>query len=746
MEELFDEVLIDKQFILGQDTVVQSSTQTGFFIPPKPFEFYYDYDGFKLYENGNEAVTLGGEVTIKPTLHFLLQVAQSTVRRAGFTLSADMNPRLDLSSTVDVTQAQLRMLLSKENLPQIKFKVGTVPVVLTPEMEVNLGMEGDILFAMQASVTIEENFSAGVTYENNAWQSTQTESHVMTFDPPHFGIGGNTTSYIEMSTALMIYGVNGPEAKAFLFHDLETQYPQTPLAMLYGGVCAGAGYEVSALGVAMVDYHDPYIVLLNEKIWEAQGTTVPMISDIDPDTLYAGKVMTIRGSGFGISQGASEVMFDHLTAVEYASWSDSEIQLRAPTIAEDGVLRVKTIDIDGRISGPHPHGFRDWYIIRGQATGSGVDVRGITITAGSYSTQTHADGSFVLDGITPRSYSVIPRKTGLHFEPELIAITVTNEDVDTLSFTASDISAYIPLVTTTPVSNVTNSTATCGGIITSDNGYEVFERGICWNATGSPTINDSIIYEGTGTGIYEIILSGLMANTQYYVKAFATNIAGTGYGNEISVITKPDSGVQSVTIGSQVWGLKNLAVTTYRNGDPIPQVTDSLQWYQLTSGAWCYYNNDPAMDAVYGKLYNWYAVNDPRGLAPAGWHVPSDEEWKTLEIYLGMSQSQADSGVGWRGTDEGNKLKEAGTSHWILSTGATNSSGFTAQPSGMRAAYDLGIYGHFEYLGNSGIWWTSTKSGFMDHVWMRILHTNVTRVQSNYTRPTDGISVRCVRD
>ena len=92
--------------------------------------------------------------------------------------------------------------------------------------------------------------------------------------------------------------------------------------------------------------------------------------------------------------------------------------------------------------------------------------------------------------------------------------------------------------------------------------------------------------------------------------------------------------IPSITICNQVWMLKNLDVSTYRNGDPIPQVTDPTTWVGLTTGAWCYYNNDPANGAIYGKLYNWYAVNDPRGLAPTGWHVPSDAEWTELSTCL----------------------------------------------------------------------------------------------------------------
>lgn len=130
---------------------------------------------------------------------------------------------------------------------------------------------------------------------------------------------------------------------------------------------------------------------------------------------------------------------------------------------------------------------------------------------------------------------------------------------------------------------------------------------------------------------------------------------------------------KTVKIGIQLWMKENLNVSHYRNGDPIPEVKNPTEWINLTTGAWCYYINDSAMGPRYGKLYNWYAVNDPRGLAPTDWHVPSHAEWISLTTYLG-------------GEDvAGGKMKEAGTSHWQSpNAGATNSSGFTALPGGYR--------------------------------------------------------------
>jgi uncharacterized protein (TIGR02145 family) len=157
----------------------------------------------------------------------------------------------------------------------------------------------------------------------------------------------------------------------------------------------------------------------------------------------------------------------------------------------------------------------------------------------------------------------------------------------------------------------------------------------------------------------------------------------------------PNCVAQDITIGSQTWTKCNLDVSTYANGDTIPEVTDPTVWTGLTTGAWCYYNNDSANGVIYGKLYNWYAVSDPRGLAPAGYHIPTDAEWTTLTDYLG-SQSIA-----------GGKMKETGLCHWLTpNTNATNESGFTALPGGYRF-HNSGV---FNFITTDGYWWSSTDS------------------------------------
>jgi len=197
---------------------------------------------------------------------------------------------------------------------------------------------------------------------------------------------------------------------------------------------------------------------------------------------------------------------------------------------------------------------------------------------------------------------------------------------------------------------------------------------------------------------------------------------------------------KTITIGKQEWMAENLRVTRFRNGEKIPKVTNNSDWANLSAGARCVHSNDDGQLPTYGYLYNWSAVLDSRRLAPEGWHVPTDEDWKELEMLLGMSQSEAD-GISWRGTDVGGKLKERGTSRWKdPNTGATNETGFTALPGAFRA-----FNGMFYPVGEGCGFWTSSECD-RDTAWNRGLDYKNTAVY-RYSYPKKrGFSVRCVKD
>lgn len=184
----------------------------------------------------------------------------------------------------------------------------------------------------------------------------------------------------------------------------------------------------------------------------------------------------------------------------------------------------------------------------------------------------------------------------------------------------------------------------------------------------------------------------------------------------------------TIVIGTQQWMNKNLDVAFYKNGDPIPQVTDGTAWATLTTGAWCYYNNDSTMGNTYGKLYNWYAVNDIRGFAPQGWHIPSDAEWTALSTSLG-GESVA-----------GGKMKEAGTLNWTSpNTGGNNNSGFTALPGGFRQNASFGLQGLW------ASWWSATP-GDNNMIWGRFIFYTDASLGRGLTEKAYGYYVRCIKD
>jgi uncharacterized protein (TIGR02145 family) len=271
-------------------------------------------------------------------------------------------------------------------------------------------------------------------------------------------------------------------------------------------------------------------------------------------------------------------------------------------------------------------------------------------------------------------------------------------------------------------------------------------QSVCWSTSQNPTTANSSTNDGNGTGSFTSNLTGLTANTTYYVRAYAINSAGTSYGNQHSfntttsgsgIVSNPGAGVtyngytySSVVLGNgQEWMSENLRTANYRNGDPIPTGLDNATWSSTTAGAYAIYNNDNANEAIYGKLYNWYTVADPRHVCPAGWHEPTDAEWTALTDYLG-GEAVA-----------GGKMKTTGTQYWLSpNTDATNESGFSGLPGGYRSSS-----GDFSVVGLYGYWWSSSE-GDASYAWTRDLdYSNGDAIQGSGNERY-GFSVRCLRD
>ena len=302
-------------------------------------------------------------------------------------------------------------------------------------------------------------------------------------------------------------------------------------------------------------------------------------------------------------------------------------------------------------------------------------------------------------------------------------------------------STAAPAVTTVQVSNITASTALCGGNVTYDGGASITARGVCWSTTPEPDLNDFFTSDGTGSASYSSTMTNLTPVTTYYVRAYVKNSAWTVYGEQITFITKladADGNLyNTVKIGTQLWMTENLRSTKLNDNTPIPELTDNTQWIGTSLPAYCWYNNDFVNKPVYGALYNWYAVNSGK-LCPSGWHVPTDDEFNTLEQSLGMATDQLNL-WGWRGTDQGTQLKNS--TGWEEGGNGTNSSGFSALPGGYR----FGGTGDFYLLTTITYWWTSTEHD-ADRGWYRRLDSSSTAVYRASTSKKGGKYIRCVKN
>ncbi len=296
--------------------------------------------------------------------------------------------------------------------------------------------------------------------------------------------------------------------------------------------------------------------------------------------------------------------------------------------------------------------------------------------------------------------------------------------------------SLVPVVQTQNITAITATSATCWGNISSNAGSAITARGVCWNTKPKPTTANSKDTTNSGTGKYSVPMRGLTMGTTYYVRCYATNKSGTAYGQELSFTTLmadiDGNTYHSVTIGTQVWMLENLKVTKYNNGNAISGVTDPTAWSGLTSGAYSSYSNNATNKATYGNLYNWYAVTDYRGIAPKGWHVPTEAEWTTLISYL-QGASLA-----------GDLLKATGNTNWIGTyTGASNTSGFTALPGGYIALQN-NVYG-FYGIGTNGQWWSVTEAD-SGNAWKMSLTNTSAQAISDSGAKQRGLSVRCIKD
>ena len=293
------------------------------------------------------------------------------------------------------------------------------------------------------------------------------------------------------------------------------------------------------------------------------------------------------------------------------------------------------------------------------------------------------------------------------------------------------------ILTTANITGITQTSAVSGGNITTKKWGPVISKGVCWATTTDPTLEDNKTIDGTGTEGYFSTMKGLQPGTDYYVRAYATSETDTVFGGNVFFSTKGYETVtdvegnvyKNVAIGTQTWMAENLRTTKLSDGTPIPLVKGEAAWAGLTTPGYCWYKNEEeGFKPTYGALYNWYTVNSGK-LCPQGWHIPGDEEWTKLTIYLGGE------------IIAGGKLKESGSTYWVEpNNAATNESGFTAYPGGFRY-YD----GKFFDFGFSSYWWSS-KDYSATRAWFRFIYYSDGNIYRFNNNKKNGFSVRCLKD
>lgn len=322
------------------------------------------------------------------------------------------------------------------------------------------------------------------------------------------------------------------------------------------------------------------------------------------------------------------------------------------------------------------------------------------------------------------------------FMLSLVLYSCSKSDDDTTPEENTD--TVVPTVVTNYASCNDPNSATAAASISGSGSSAITASGFCWSTSATPTIADSKTSGTTASGDFNASLSSLTASTTYYVRAYATNGAGTGYGEAVPLRTYTGqmtdidgNSYYTVTIGTQVWMAQNLKVKHYRNGDAISSTADD-------GGKYYAYNDDESYVPTYGLLYNWYAATDSRNICPEGWHVPTADEWEVLISYLGGSETAAP------------KLSEATGLYWKLPANSTstltdistNESGFTALPAGIANYNGVSVW-----LGMDASFWTATEStSSSSQGQVRDLEWGIAKVYYLNHIKTIGHSLRLIKD
>ena len=538
-----------------------------------------------------------------------------------------------------------------------------------------------------------------------------------------------TNSYACTATASVTVTVNNLAPRVITNNDVNDI---TSISATCGGtVASDGGAMVTARGVCWSTSPNPTVdgcCVTNDG--SGMGTFTSYITELAPGTTYYVRAYAINSEG--TSYGEPRTFTTHTT----------------PTVTTATVT-----DVTGHTA-----------ICGGTVTGDGgtsVTVRGVcwSISENPTINDSHTNDG---NGVGSFTSNITGLSEGITYHVRAYA---TNNVGTSYGADITFTTPLLPTVITDSISNITDSTAICGGVVVSDGGATVTARGVCWSSLPNPTVNDFHTIDGGGTGSFNSSLQGLTAGTMYYVRAYATSVAGTAYGQQVVFTTTiPDGapciGIPTVTdidgniyntvkIGEQCWMKENLKTTRYANGVNISKGSSTS-----TTTAYRYYPyNDSANVSIYGFLYNWYATvhgyvgssENPsgiQGVCPTGWHVPSNAEWAQLANYMsGLSQY-------WCGDTSANKAKAlASSTGWNSSTNTcaignnqstNNATNFSALPAGT-------YYDFYDNPGQTALFWSATESSINSAKTCYLVY-NSAKVIRGDAYMSNGYSVRCLRD
>lgn len=567
---------------------------------------------------------------------------------------------------------------------------------------------------------------AAVTARGICWKTTSnpviTDSHTSdgtgagTFTSNMTGLQANTRYYVRAyatNSAGTAYGneitVDTDPVVVPVLTTTAASGPTTTTAASGGNITSAGGGTISARGVCWSTAANPTITDSKTSDGTGTGTFTSSLTGLLPGTTYHIRAYATNSAGTGYGNDVTVT-----TLASVPTLTTTAISGQTQTTAASG----------GNIT---------------STGGAAITARGVCWStsasptiSGSHTSDGTGSGTFTssITGLTPST---------LYYVRAYATNSAGTAYGNQLTFTSSVIS--LPVVSTSALSSVSLTTAVSGGNITSAGGGSITARGVCWSTSANPTLSGSHSSDGTGTGSFTSNLSGLTSGTPYYVRAYATNSAGTAYGTQIeftsSMADIEGNIYRAVRIGTQIWMADNLRTTRDTDNNSIANVTDNTAWSTLTTPAYSWYANNSGYRTTYGALYNWITVNTGK-LCPSGWHVPTDDEYKTMELYLGVPSADIDV-WGWRGTDQGSEMKSA--SGWASGENGTNTSGFSALPGGYRYAAD----GVFYSLGALAYWWTASLSS-PDIAWYRRLDGPNNNIYRAATSVRGGKFIRCVKN